>query len=795
MKNKEIFSFNFSPKFNQSQKRLIQIDIKKYLTVLWKNKIWIILISFLIAVVWSFVFPLVKKKFSKYTTSAIIKFDDSSFSDDVSTVSNEDFMAPEGKVAIIYTYSFLERVVDTLNYNLFVLTHRLNRSELLKNIKVSRKAKYGEYKIKKSKNSLEIFYTNANKSIENRKLETVFLTSDSLHQVSVNGFEFTLNKNFFNLIDEISLFYAPKRYAINALSQNIFAALDWTRTLLTISYSDKDPQYSAEVTNTISKIFVQQLLEYKHFHTNSRLTALEKQLKVANEELEKSDKALQEFQEKNPYVTLGSKDEKTVKTLINMQDDAYILKQNQEKINTILNKRAEYTGPNSRIHIYQELLDFLGNQNVTEVSIYIQQFNRLNSDKQELLGTGYSNQSSQLINVDNQIKTLEKKIDNISLIYLTQLNEEIKKLQRKIRRSSDYLRDLPKNQLQLAELQRDQQIKEYIHSNISVRYNEAKVNDASIIPDAYIIDEARPPLRLVSMTDLLQIYLFGAILGLFISVVLFLGLEVLNPKIRTIQEVERKLSVPVLGTVPVIQSDKKLPRIEETNKRLDPKLITSDYAPRLEGEVFRRMRIKMLTSVKNNRSDSFLITSLNPEEGKSLISSNLAIVFAQQKYRTLLVDCDLRRGVLHNSFSCNKKPGLTNFLMGNSTITQKIILDFVENTHIPNLSLLTSGEQVPNPSELIGSERMSQLYKFIQKNYDIVIFDTPPFKFISDAFVLNDLVHKMIIVSRYGKTPLKELNDYLMDFSHLREDFKGVIINASKSGVFKDRYHYSYYHY
>ena len=183
------------------------------------------------------------------------------------------------------------------------------------------------------------------------------------------------------------------------------------------------------------------------------------------------------------------------------------------------------------------------------------------------------------------------------------------------------------------------------------------------------------------------------------------------------KEIEEKLSLPVLATLPVIGEDKEIPDFVEPLKKLDPKLITSDYAPHIAGESFRMLRTKILMQTQLDNK-SIIIASLNAGEGKSLVSSNMAITFAQQKLTTIILDCDLRRGVLHNSFACEKKPGMTDILVGNSPINLREVSKIIQKTHIPNLSLISNGTQVPNPSELLGSARMKDLYFMLKKSKD-----------------------------------------------------------------------------
>jgi capsular exopolysaccharide synthesis family protein len=346
----------------------------------------------------------------------------------------------------------------------------------------------------------------------------------------------------------------------------------------------------------------------------------------------------------------------------------------------------------------------------------------------------------------------------------------------------------------LAELQRDKQVKENIYSSILIKYNEAKISDAAIITDAYIIDRAEPPRSYSGGLLDKMIYLLGLVLGLFMAVGLFVAIDYFDKSVKEADTVQKVLHVPVLTTIPLIGESKELPDETDLQKKLDAKLITSDYAPNIAGESFRLLRTKILMN-DEEKHHSLIVASLNPGEGKSLVSSNLAITFAQQKIPTVLIDCDLRRGVLHNSFTCDKKPGLSDLLAGTAKIEIDGISKVIQKTHVPYLFILSSGSQIPNPSELLGSNRMREIYSELKREFGAIILDTPPLDFIPDAMVLNNFIHRMILVVRYGKTNLNKLSQKIQEFNQVRQDLLGVVINASSEVLPKKYYSYSYYQY
>ena len=143
----------------------------------------------------------------------------------------------------------------------------------------------------------------------------------------------------------------------------------------------------------------------------------------------------------------------------------------------------------------------------------------------------------------------------------------------------------------------------------------------------------------------------------------------------------------------------------------------------------------------------------------------------------------------------NKKPGLTDILIGHKLLSLSDISNVVQKTHIPNLFFISSGVQVPNPSELIGSQRMIKIVEMLSSKFSIVLFDSPPVDSISDTHVLNNYIHNLIFVVRYGKTSLNNLQKKIAEYSALAKDIKGIVINASHKLTEERYYNQSYYHY
>ena len=164
-------------------------------------------------------------------------------------------------------------------------------------------------------------------------------------------------------------------------------------------------------------------------------------------------------------------------------------------------------------------------------------------------------------------------------------------------------------------------------------------------------------------------------------------------------------------------------------------------------EQYRTLRTNLEFSSVDNPLKSILVTSSSPSEGKSMTTANLAVVYAQQGLKVLLIDADLRKPTVHYTFRLDNLRGLSNILVNEATIEETAYA-----TGIGNLDVISSGPIPPNPSELLGSKRMEALIQEASSSYDLIIFDTPPVLAVTDAQILGNVVDGTILVIRSGQT-------------------------------------------
>ena len=212
-------------------------------------------------------------------------------------------------------------------------------------------------------------------------------------------------------------------------------------------------------------------------------------------------------------------------------------------------------------------------------------------------------------------------------------------------------------------------------------------------------------------------------------------------------------------------------------------------------EIFRTLRTNVQFANTKRGLHSLLITSTTPSEGKSWVSANLAVAFAQAGKKVILVDCDMRKGRQFSIFGVAPTPGLSNYLSGinsNGEESSSNILSYLKETEVDNLYLITAGNIPPNPSELLVSEQMMQAVEELKSICDLVIFDGTPSSLVTDAVIISRYVDTTLIVSAYKTTKMDELEKVKRDIENVGGEVAGVVIN--KVPVSQKQYYANYYY-
>ncbi|WP_180063336.1 polysaccharide biosynthesis tyrosine autokinase [Acinetobacter sp. YH16042] len=423
-----------------------------------------------------------------------------------------------------------------------------------------------------------------------------------------------------------------------------------------------------------------------------------------------------------------------------------------------------------------------------EFNKFRQEFNTVDVTKESEL---YLTQS---VTLETQKAELEQKVAEASAKYtsehpvMQQMNAQLGAINSKIGELNTTLKKLPDLQRRYLQLYREVEVKQQLYTALLNSYQQLRIAKAGEIGNVRIVDTAVEPIEPIAPKKL-QILILSIFLGGFLGTLLALFRNMLRSGIKDSSEIENNLDLPVYATVP--RSPVQESRIKLLKKKKTIPVLAVKNSDDIAIESLRSMRTAIhfaLTSAKNNL---IMISGPAPEVGKSFISTNLATILAQSDKRVLIVDADLRRGYLNKYFNHDNQPGLSEYLNG-----QRDLDSIIKTTEIPNLSVITRGKSPSNPSELLSSGKFKEFLELISPMFDHVIIDTPPVLAVTDGIIISQYAGVNLVIARYAKTQLKELELTVNRFEQVGVKVNGIILNdiqRSSAGYgYGYGYNYSY---
>lgn len=785
-----------------------ELEIKKYLRLLKKRK-WLVAITSLIVFMGWLAFVIMYQSRPTYSATTLVHFQDKR---SMSAVEGRPGM-PESlsKATLLETNRLLGQIVEELQLSISLRNDEVSKNDIFNYLQVNSESVAGEYRLQRTINNYQLYYSDEDQNIRDSLLGTYSLVDT----VQINKFAFQLNKEYLTAHPMKKLEFVIKRpeEAIESLRGRISYQLDRFQTSMTITVTHKSPVMAAKIANLLTERFVQLNLKMSHYQDDEVLRILENQLQIAKHDLDMANLRLQEFKEKFPWVkppagavtatetappatvviTPGAGS--PVATITSLEQDKNQLQVKINDIDNILSELNTAATLDEKLANTRELLSYLNTEGIPVATAYLTELTSLTTERNSLLAN-YAPSHRFVTENQSKIDVAIQKVVGTAREYIGKLGGNLTSLENNIGMEKYKLQRLPKKEREVVELIIDQNVKRVIYETVLTKYNEGKIKKEVAVGDVLIADYAVVPPLQGRLAVILKKSLLGLVLAIGMGVGLAIVVEFFDKTVQNSEDLKLRLNLPVVGSIPVILDDSEVPdNIKDIKGKRDTKLITLDYSPTLESESYRDLRTKLLFNKDIKNQSSFLITSLRPGEGKSLTASNLAITFAQQKISTVLVDADLRRGVLHNVYGNKKKPGLSDFLISKATLDYENVNKLIQKTFIPNLHLITTGSPIPNPTEMLGSDRMTNLLNILKSRFGMVILDTAPFQASSDAPILASHVGAVLIVVRADYTNVDLLNLKLIEYSIVREKLVGLVLNMAKVDMKKERYQYSYYNY
>ncbi len=755
-----------------------QIDFQKYLKGVWKRKWIIVLLTIIVSVpfYWNAL-----NQVPIYRARVLLQVRDLEMNDG-------PFWNDE-RLGEVNSRAFRIRLASRLGMAIVLEDKSIkNYDKVFNQYSTSNSPQMGRYEI-------AINETGAYNLVFQDSLGTSIVDSANVWDLvaasrSVNGITFQLQPDVVELPKSIRFKVIGMDMAVRELTRELKVSTYKKGTIMQLQMEGADPEALPYRLNRIAAGYVEESLRLKSRGVNTKQDVYEKQLAAAEAKVNQIEAQLRSFTSKYPF-SLDREEQRLLDKLTEYDRAVDELPRIRTQLSDYLdrlNKSDQEPDPEQyRRFVINEILNNEIFANETKMALLRQQLQTEQSQYARLLDQ-YSPSHPEIADIKEKITDTQEEIIEFTSNYRNTLAKRESRYRTEREAIQAQLQSLPADRYRYMELERKKKINEELYSYLFQELQKIDISNAVEESEIQILDPAIKPSRPINPSKMSRVLLGGG-LGMLLGIILSILLEVLDNKIRTFNDVEKQLRLPVLGAIPIVKF-KDIDDFEdfEKAKQIDRQLVTHDYSPTPIGESYRALRTHLMFSKQTGRIHTLLITSISPEEGKSFTASNLAIILAQQRTNTLLVDADLRRGVLHNTFGMNKEPGFTNYLNNRVALSS-----VVQQTHVPNLSIISCGSMIPNPSELLGSPQMKRFLDEARRKFDFILFDAPPLEAATDGVVIGTQVDAVAVVVKSGQTNRKVAQEKLEVFNNVNVNVIGVVLNGTENALVNDTY--SYYHY
>lgn len=550
------------------------------------------------------------------------------------------------------------------------------------------------------------------------------------------SFKILLNSNYnsaqYQGKDLYFKFNSPQNLAYSFQESLTINSAFFESSIADLSFDSDNLDLGMEFLSNLIEKYIEKNLERKNYNANNTIEYINRQLSNISGSLGQSERQLQAFRTNMDVMNIDEKSR-------NIYAQQQTLEYNRDEIQTRLQnltRLKNYFEANKDSSTFIAP-SFIGMSDATLATL-IQELTTLSNERQQLISTNQL-RNPRLRTLDANIATIKNVISENISFNLSAAQNEFEEANRRLNEMSREIAQLPQTQRQLVGLEREFNINDAVYSSLLDKRIQAQIIKASNRPDCEIIEPVR--YEEVSSPSLKKVGVISMFLGVFFPSIYIVIINFLSPRIRTKEELMRFTNLSIIDRIP--HNDKKQPNV------------ILNYPNSPVAERFHSIRSNIIYYLLGEKNKCILVTSTLPDEGKSFIALNLAYSFASTHYKTVLVSFDLRKyNRFLKEFITDGDQGVSSFLIKKSTIDE-----ITMKTENPNLDIISSGQIPPDPVSLLSLGTTAEFIGELQKKYDYVIIDTPPFGLVTDAFLLMKYADIKLYVSRLGivtKKPFKQ---------------------------------------
>lgn len=554
--------------------------------------------------------------------------------------------------------------------------------------------------------------------------------------------------------------------------------------LLDLSFEAKSPVLATKIANTLARAYIDQNLEIKLSAIQDAVKWLHQRIEVERKKVETAEQSLLRYKQKYGIITDFTSDTEhvTAQKLAKLNAQVVDAESIRVEAETRYNQALSLKGSPDMLGSIPEVLanELVGQIKKMEVDLY---------KRMSELSKKYGKNHPQMVAIESELKTLEKRmrkeinrvINSLRNQYMVALAKE-NSFKASFAKQRQESLDLNQKAIAYSVLNREVESARDMYDLLIKRFKETTLTEDMRTGNIRIIDRAEVPRVPIKPKKKLNL-LLAIIVGLVAGIGLAFFFEYLDNTIKIPEDLKQHLNIAYLGPTPYINSKGK----GQEEGDMSPDLVCLHSPKSTASESYRGIRTNLLFSSAGSAPQVILITSPGPREGKTITTSNLAITMAQAGSKVLVIDCDFRRPKIQRIFGLGRDQGMTNLLVGSDGLEKTVV-----HSQIPNLDLLPCGPLPPNPSEMLGSDRMADLIAQLRKQYTRILIDSPPITAVTDSMILSKYVDGVVVVIRAGDTVRDVAKNSINQLQTVGAHILGGILNAVDIG--KDKYYYYYYY-
>ena len=597
-----------------------------------------------------------------------------------------------------------------------------------------------------------------------------------------------------------SVALVDEQEAIERLQDGLRASPLEKTDVVQVSFTDPDPLLARAVVNTAVQVFQEANASESQQLSRRRRLFVEEQLGKTDSVLADAQAALSEFRRREEVFSSRDRFAAQQSGMMELEMRREELVAERRVHARLLDALRRASTASDRA--LRSLMSAPGIAQNPVIGTQYQQLVRYQTMRDSLTtgGWGAAVTNPDVQRLDKLITNTRESLSDAATGYLATLDARIGSLDELKGRTAAGLQTQPDKEAEEMRLVQRVETASKLADQLREEYQKAQIAEAVEVGQVDIIDLAAMPPRPIGSGKPLKLAL-ALMLGLMVGSGAAFLREHLNTSIGRKEELESLLGVPGLAVIPRITMQKRrtgLPplRLPVRSARVHVErplesLVTVNEERSSGAEAYRSLRTNLLFSHSISQLHSVMVTSPMASEGKTTTAANLAVAFAQQGVRVVLVDCDLRKARLHNVFGMSRSPGLTDVIAGNATAAE-----IVRHAGVPGLSIVTAGTIPPNPAELLGSEQVRELLLQLNAQAQLMIVDTPPVLVAGDASIVARMVDGAVLVVRAGQTERAVAQAAMQQLRTVGANVVGAVLNDPEAKVPRyDSYAYYAYHY